>query len=84
MDELIEIEDYKEMKVITSRVEVFQNRISDLIGKIEDTKIEQGLTSRSVRQWRKETKEKYSHMLAQNDKLCKVLNQMNVKLMKKI
>ena len=23
----------------------------------------------------KETKEKYSHMLAQNDKLCKVLNQ---------
>ena len=63
------------MKVITSRVEVIQNRISDLIGKIEEMRIEQGLTSRSVRQWKKETKEKYSHMLAQNDKLCKVLNQ---------
>ena len=75
VDELIEIEDYKEMKVITSRVEVIQNRISDLIGKIEEMKIEQGLTSRSVKQWKKETKEKYSHMLAQNDKLCKVLNQ---------
>ena len=75
VDELIETEDYKEMKVITSRVEVIQNRISDLIGKIEEMKIEQGLTSRSVRQWKKETKEKYSHMLAQNDKLCKVLSQ---------
>ena len=50
VDELIETEDYKEMKVITSRVEVIQNRISDLIGKIEEMKIEQGLTSRSVRQ----------------------------------
>ena len=28
-----------------------------------------------MRQWKKETKEKYSHMLAQIDKLCKVLNQ---------
>ena len=64
MDELIEIEDCKEIKVITSRVEVIQNRISDLISKIEEMKIEQGLTSRSVRQWKKETKEKYSHMLA--------------------
>ena len=75
VDELFETEDYKEMEVITSRVEVIQNRISDLIGKIEEMKIEQGLTSRSVRQWKKETKEEYSHMLAQNDKLCKVLNQ---------
>ena len=74
VDELIETGDYKEMKVITSRVEVIQNRISDLIGKIEEMKIEQGLKSRSVRQWKKETKEKHSHMLAQNDKLCKVLN----------
>ena len=57
MDELIEIEDYKEMKVITSRVEVTQNRISDLINKIEEMKIQHGLTSRSVRQWKKETKE---------------------------
>ena len=64
VDELIEIEDCKEMKVITSRVEVIQNRISDLISKIEEMKIEQGLTSRSVRQWKMETKEKYSHMLA--------------------
>ena len=75
MDELTEIEDYKEVKVITSRLEVIQNRLSDLIGKIEEMKIEQRLTSRCVRQWKKETKEKYSHMLAHNDKLCKVLNQ---------
>ena len=75
MDELIETEDYKEIKVMTSRVEVIQNRISDLIGKIKEMKIEQGLTSTPVRQRKKETKEKYSHMLAQNDKLCKVLNQ---------
>ena len=75
VDELIEIEDYKEMKVITSRVEVVQNRISDLIGKIEDIKIEQELTSRSVRQWKKGNQKKYSHMLVQNEKLCKVLNQ---------
>ena len=75
LDELIEIEDYNEMKVITSRVEVVQNRISDLIGKIEEIKIEQGLTSRPIKQWKKETKEKYSHMLAQNEKLCKILNQ---------
>ena len=52
VDELIEIEDYKEMKVITSILEVILNRISDLIGKIEKMKIEQGLTSRSVRQWK--------------------------------
>ena len=42
VDELTETEDYKEMKVITSREEVIQNRISDLIGKIEEMKIEQG------------------------------------------
>ena len=75
VDELIECEDYKEMKVISSRVDVIQNRISDLIGKIEEIKIEQGLTSWSVRQWKKETKEKYSYVLAQNEELCKVLNQ---------
>ena len=56
VDELIEIEDYKEMNVITSRVEVIQNRISDLTGKIEEMKIEQGLTPRSVRQWKKKPK----------------------------
>ena len=56
VDELIETEDYKEMKVITSRVEVIQNRISDLIGKIKEMKIEQGLTLRSVRQWKRKPK----------------------------
>ena len=43
VDELIETEDYKEIKVITSRAGVIQNRISDLIGKIEEMKNRAGI-----------------------------------------
>ena len=49
-DELIEIGDAIEMEIATNRVKVIHNKIIELTGKVEEMKLEQGESSRSVRQ----------------------------------
>eukprot|EP00795_Rhopilema_esculentum_P008405 gene8405-biopygen9466 len=74
-DELIEIGDTVEMEIATNRVKVIHNKIIDLTGRIEEMKIEQGESSRSVRQWKKDVKDKYTGMLEQNEKMLRALTQ---------
>ena len=73
-DELIEIGDTIEMEIATKRVEVIHNKIINLTGQIEEMKLEQGESSRSVRQWKKDTKDKYVGMLEQNGKMLRALS----------
>eukprot|EP00795_Rhopilema_esculentum_P006372 gene6372-biopygen7981 len=74
-DELIEIGDTVEMEIATNRVKVIHNKIIDLTGRIEEMKLEQGESSRSVRQWKKDVKDKYTGMLEQNEKMLRALTQ---------
>jgi len=73
-DELIGIGDTIEMEIATKRVEVIHNKIIHLTGQIEEMKLEQGESSRSVRQWKKDTKDKYVGMLEQNGKMLRALS----------
>ena len=45
-----------------------------MTGQIEEMKLEQGESSRSVRQWKKDTKDKYVGMLEQNEKMLRALS----------
>eukprot|EP00795_Rhopilema_esculentum_P015931 gene15931-biopygen5314 len=74
-DELIEIGDTVEMEIATNRVKVIHNKIIDLTGRIEEMKLEQGESSRSVRQLKKDVKDKYTGMLEQNEKMLRALTQ---------
>ena len=60
IDELIEAKDYEEMKVVERRVSNITERLSDLIAQVPESKIDRGVSSKSVRQWNKDTKSKYT------------------------
>ena len=53
--ELIELGDFAEMDIANKRAEKIIAKLSDLISQTEELKIERGVTSRSVRQWKKDT-----------------------------
>ena len=72
-DELIEIGDAIEMEIATNSVKVIHNKIIELTGKVEEMKLEQGESSRSVRQWKKGVKDRYAGMLEQNEKMLRAL-----------
>ena len=49
-------------------------KLSDLILQVEELKIDHGVSSRSVRQWKKDVKARYSTFLVDKEKLAKFLN----------
>ena len=57
VDELIESGDLKEMELVACWVEVIVDKLLEVVGKVEEEKIEQGFASRDVRQFERETKE---------------------------
>ena len=46
----------------------------DLISQAEEMKIDQGMSARSVRQWKKDVKARYSAFTADKERLAKFLN----------
>ena len=72
-DELIKLRDYTEMD-IARQAEKIMGKLSDLILQVEELKIDHGVSSRSVRQWKKDVKARYSTFLVDKEKLAKFLN----------
>ena len=73
MDELIKLRDYTEMD-IARQAEKILGKLSDLILQVEELKIDHSVSSRSVRQWKKDVKARYSTFLVEKEKLAKFLN----------
>ena len=55
--------DYREIEIVTKRREQIHGKISDLILQFEKLKIDEGKSAWAVRQWKKETKEKFLRQL---------------------
>ena len=72
-EEMIEIKDYNEMEIINKRAGNIITNLSDLVSQTKELKIVRGLSSRSVRQWKKDIKLKYAALVNDNKKLRKCL-----------
>ena len=73
-DELIKLKDYKEMDTPKRRAEKSVGKLSNFISQVEGLKIDHGVSPRSVRQWKKDMKARYSTFLVDKEKLAKFLN----------
>ncbi|KAL9958493.1 hypothetical protein ACROYT_G035513 [Oculina patagonica] len=63
------------MDIANKRAEKIIAKLSDLISQTEELKIERGVTSRSVRQWKKDTKSKYAAFVIDKERLGKCLSE---------
>ena len=73
-DELIKLKDYKEMDTPKRRAEKSVGKLSNFSSQVEGLKIDHGVSPRSVRQWKKDVKARYSTFLVDKEKLAKFLN----------
>ena len=73
-DELIKLKDYKEMDIPNRRAEKSAGKLSNFISQVEGLKRDHGVSPRSVRQWKKDVKARYSTFLVDKEKLAKFLN----------
>ena len=72
-EEMIEVKDYTEMQIVDKRAENIVAKLSDLVSQTEEMKIERGVSPRSVRQWKKDTKSKYAALVGDHERLRKCL-----------
>ena len=79
-DQIITEKNYGEMEAVNNRAAKILDKISELILQAEELKIDNGKTSRSVRQWKKETKSKYAEFIEHKERLVQQLkkNQENL------
>ena len=73
-DKLIKLRDYTEMDIANRRAEKIVGKLSDLISQVEELKIDHGVSARSVRQWKKDVKARYSTVLLDKEKLARFLS----------
>ncbi len=73
IDELIESQDIREIKVTSKRTDEILDRLNELVLKTQELKIEKAHTQRSVdvRQW----KSRYTKLVDQKGRLVKVLEE---------
>ena len=72
-DELIHIGDYTEMEIAGKRAEKIIAKLSDLVSQTEELKIDRGVSSRSVRHWKKDVRSKYAALVEDKEKLARSL-----------
>ncbi len=74
VDELIEGEDFSEIKQVCKRTQEIQDKLNDMVSQLQELKIELGhLTQRSIRQWTRDLKAEYTPLCEKRAKLCRVL-----------
>ena len=73
-DELIESGDEGDLKQVELRCNKIIDRLSELISEMEEFKIDKGETGRAVRQWKKETKARYSDLVKEKTRLTAAVN----------
>ena len=60
-DEMIEEGDFREIEVTHNRTTAIHDKLCNLIAHVQELKIERGIeTARAIRQWKKDTKEKFA------------------------
>ena len=74
-DELLEGKDFKEIELVVSKMEEIHGKISNLILQFEEMNIEAGKSARTIRQWKKETKEKFLRQLHDKERLNTALKE---------
>ena len=79
-DELIESGDKGDLKQVELRCNKIIDRLSELISEMEEFKIDKGETGRAVRQWKKETKARYSDLVKEKTRLTAAVNNKQRKL----
>ena len=79
--ELLESKDYEEMRTVDVRTTKISERLSELIARAQELKIEQQESSRNVRQWKKDIKLSYAPLMEQKTAITKALqgNQQQIK-----
>ena len=82
IDELIESQDIREIKVTSKRTDEILDRLNEILLKTQELKIEQAHTQRSVRQWKKEVKSRYTKLVDQKGRfvLVKVLEESEMQI----
>ncbi len=74
VDELIEGEDFSEIKQVCKRTQEIQDKLNDMVSQLQELKIELGhSTQRSIRQWTRDLKAEYTPLCEKRAKLCRVL-----------
>ena len=73
-DELIEEQDLKEIETVNKRTKAILDQIYSLVSTAQETKVELGKsTSREIRQWKKEVRDRYMPWVNEMNKLSDFL-----------
>ena len=59
------------MNVLNKRAEKIINKLTDIIAQTEELKLDNGVTARAVRQWKKEVRSKYLSLVQDKEKLSR-------------
>ena len=70
-DELIENRDYAEMDILDKRAGKIINKLTDIIAQTEELKLDNSMTPRAVRQWKKDVRTKYLSLVEDKEKLSR-------------
>lgn len=75
-DEIIEEGDFVEIEVTHNRTTAIHDKLCDLIAHVQELKIERGIeTARAIRQWKKDTKERFAPWTLQMGKIENAMSQ---------
>ena len=72
------------MEIASKRAEKIIAKLSDLVAQTEEMKLDHGASSRSVRQWKKDIKSRYSALLDETGKLVNASRNKQEELNKEI
>ena len=59
-EEMIDNEDFTKMEIAVRLSQNITNKIADLVSQLEEIMLDQGISPRTVRLWKKDIKAKYS------------------------
>ena len=75
-DEMIEEGDFVEIEVTHNRTTAIHDKLCNLIAHVQELKIERGIEiARAIRQWKKDTKEKFAPWTLQMEKIENAISQ---------
>ena len=75
IDELIESDDIRGIKVTSKHTDEILDRLNELVLKTQELKLKKEHTQRSLRQWRKDIKSQYAPLVEKRGKLVKVIEE---------
>ena len=84
-DEMIEEGDFVEIEVTHNRTTAIHDKLCNLIARVQELKTERGIeTARAIRQWKKDTKERYAPWTLQMGKIDNAISQRRKEILNEI